>query len=74
MTPFRQLTYVVAVADYGSISAAAENLAISQPAISAAIQKVEAEYQLKLFIRERPHRVCPDPCRAPLHRTGQATS
>ena len=57
MTPFRQLTYVVAVADYGSISAAAENLAISQPAISAAIQKVEAEYQLKLFIRERPHRV-----------------
>lgn len=57
MTPFRQLTYIVAVADHGSISAAAENLAISQPAISAAIQKVEAEYQLKLFIRERPHRV-----------------
>lgn len=57
MTPFRQLTYVVAVADHGGISAAAEKLAISQPAISAAIQKVEAEYQLKLFIRERPHRV-----------------
>ncbi len=57
MTPFRQLTYIVAVADHGSISAAADNLAISQPAISAAIQKVEAEYQLKLFIRERPHRV-----------------
>lgn len=57
MTPIRQLTYIVAVADQGSISAAAEILAISQPAISAAIQKVEAEYQLKLFIRERPHRV-----------------
>ena len=57
MIPFRQLTYTVAVADHGSISAAAEKLAISQPAISAAIQKVEAEYQLKLFIRERPHRV-----------------
>ena len=57
MTPFRQLTYLVAVADYGSISAAAEQLSISQPAISAAIQKVETEYQLNLFIRERPHRV-----------------
>jgi len=61
MTPIRQLTYLVAVADHGSISAAAENLAISQPAISAAIQKIEAEYQLKLFIRERPHRVVVTP-------------
>ncbi len=57
MIPFRQLTYIVAVADCGSISAAAESLAISQPAISAAIKKVEEEYQLKLFVRERPHRV-----------------
>ena len=61
MTPFRQLTYVVAVADCGSISAAAEHLSISQPAISAAIQKIEAEYQLKLFIRERPHKVVLSP-------------
>ena len=57
MTPFRQLTYVVAVADHGSISAAAEILSISQPAISAAIRKVEAEYQLKLFNRDPPHKV-----------------
>ena len=61
MTPFRQLTYIVAVADCGSISAAAEHLSISQPAISAAIQKVEADYQLKLFIRERPHKVVLSP-------------
>lgn len=61
MVPFRQLNYVVAVADYGSISAAAENLSISQPAVSAAIQKVEAEYELKIFIRERPHRVVLSP-------------
>lgn len=61
MTPFRQLTYVVAVADHGSISAAADFLAISQPAISAAIQKVETEYQLKLFNRERPHRLVLSP-------------
>jgi len=61
MIPYRQLAYIAAVADYGSISAAAKNLAISQPAISAAIQKVETEYQLKLFIRERPHRVVLSP-------------
>ena len=61
MTPFRQLTYVVAVADHGSIQAASKYLAISQPAISAAIQKVEHEYQLKLFIRERPHRLVVSP-------------
>lgn len=61
MTPFRQLTYIVAVADHGSITAAAEYLAISQPAISAAIQKIESEYQLKLFIRERPHKVVLSP-------------
>ena len=61
MIPFRQLAYIVAVADCGSISAAAEKLAISQPAISAAIQKVEEEYQLKLFIRERPQRVILSP-------------
>lgn len=61
MPPFRQLTYVVAVADCGSISAAAEHLSISQPAISAAIQKVEADYQMKLFIREPPHRIVLSP-------------
>lgn len=61
MTPLRQLTYVVAVADQGSISAAADLLAISQPAISAAIMKVETEYGLKLFIRERPHRLVLSP-------------
>lgn len=61
MTPIRQLTYVVAVADHGGIQAASKHLAISQPAISAAIQKVEEDYQLKLFIRERPHRLVVSP-------------
>ncbi len=61
MPPFRQLVYVVAVAEQGSISAASEFLAISQPAISAAIQKVESEYQMKLFNRERPHKVVLSP-------------
>ncbi len=57
MVPLRQLSYLVAVADNGSISAAAKRLGISQPAISAAIQKIEADFELNLFIRERPHRL-----------------
>ncbi|MGI9499775.1 MAG: LysR family transcriptional regulator [Geminicoccaceae bacterium] len=61
MVPFRQLTYLVAVADSGSISAAAERLGISQPALSAAIQKIESDFNLDLFIRERPHRLMLSP-------------
>lgn len=61
MVPLRQLTYLVAVADSGSISAAAERLGISQPALSAAIQKIEADFDLNLFIRERPHRLTLSP-------------
>lgn len=57
MVPLRQLSYLVAVADSGSISAAAKRLSISQPAISAAIQKIEDEFGLNLFIRERPHKI-----------------
>jgi DNA-binding transcriptional LysR family regulator len=57
MTPFRQLSYLVAVADHGSILAAAEKIAISQPAISAAIKKVESDYSLKIFLRDRPHKL-----------------
>ena len=44
MVPFRQLSYVVAVADHGSMQTAAEKIAISQPAISAAIKKLETDY------------------------------
>ena len=61
MVPLRQLSYLVAVADNGSVSAAAAKLAISQPAISAAIQKVEAEFGLRLFTRERPHKIALTP-------------
>ncbi len=57
MTPFRQLRYLVAVADHGSMKSAAEKIAISQPAISAAIKKIEADYKLKIFLRNRPHKL-----------------
>ena len=57
MVPFRQLSYVVAVADHGSMQTAAEKIAISQPAISAAIKKLETDYGINLFLRDRPHKL-----------------
>ena len=57
MIPFRQLSYVVAVADHGSMQTAAEKIAISQPAISAAIKKLETDYGINLFLRDRPHKL-----------------
>jgi DNA-binding transcriptional LysR family regulator len=53
----RQLSYVVAVVEHGSITAAAEHLRISQPAISSVLSEVEQEYKVSLFVRERPHRI-----------------
>jgi len=35
----QQLTYLVTVAEYGNITEAAEKLFISQPSLSAAIQR-----------------------------------
>ncbi|WP_164660095.1 LysR substrate-binding domain-containing protein [Tropicibacter sp. Alg240-R139] len=48
----RQLEYFVAVGKAGSISAASEVLNVSSPSISAAINQLEAEFGLNLFIRE----------------------
>ena len=56
-TSLRHLSYLVAVADKGSVTAAAEHLGVSQPAISAALRGIEADYDLSLFVRERPHRI-----------------
>jgi DNA-binding transcriptional LysR family regulator len=49
---FKQLEYFVAVADTGSIAAAAERIHISAPAISAAIAQLEQELQVSLFVRQ----------------------
>lgn len=48
---FRHLVYLVATAEHGSISSAAEAIGISQPAISAAIKNVEADIGYRLFVR-----------------------
>lgn len=47
----RQLEYVLAVAECGSITGAAQELLVSQPALTKAIVNLEREYQVKLFVR-----------------------
>ena len=57
MTPFRQLKYAVAVADFGGVQAASEKISISQPALTNAIQKIEQDYGIKIFLRDRPNKL-----------------
>lgn len=47
----RQIEYLIAVADAGSVALAAERLHVSSPSISAAISQLEADFGLQLFIR-----------------------
>lgn len=51
----REIRYVVAVAEHGSITLAADKVGISQPAISAAIRNVEAQIGYQLFVRKAAH-------------------
>ena len=46
----RQLEYAVAVARHGTVTAAAEALSVSQPALSAAIAQLEAHLGKRLFL------------------------
>jgi len=48
-----QLKLFLAVCDYGSLTAAAEKLHISQPSISVAIRQLEEEFGLNLFYRHK---------------------
>lgn len=47
------LKYFVQIAECGSIGAAAENLRLSQPSVSAALRRLEAQLGLQLFLRTR---------------------
>lgn len=49
----RHYEYVCAVARHGSLSAAAEALHVSQPALSAALTRIEAQLGQSLFLRRR---------------------
>ncbi|MFK5998590.1 MAG: LysR family transcriptional regulator [Rhodobacterales bacterium] len=48
----RQLEYLVAVGDAGSIAEAAARINLSSPSISAAISQLEAEFGVQLFVRK----------------------
>ena len=47
----RALSYIVATAETGSVSASAKQLNVSQPSISAAISQIEATLGTTLFVR-----------------------
>ena len=47
----KELSYVVAVAQTGSVSKAAENLFISQPSLSRYIRDLESRLGVQLFQR-----------------------
>ncbi|MBB4121423.1 LysR family transcriptional regulator [Martelella radicis] len=49
----RQLEYVVAASQLGSIAGAAEDMGISTSSILAAIEKFEQEFAVQLFVRQR---------------------
>ena len=47
----RQLEYLVAVGDAGTIATASQKINVSSPSISAAISQWEAEFGIQLFVR-----------------------
>lgn len=47
----QQLKYLIAVADHGSVSAAARSLYVSQPGVSAAISHIEGVFGIQCFVR-----------------------
>ncbi len=53
MFELNQLEQLLAVAEYGTISAAAEHLNLSQPALSRSMQRLEDELGVKLFTRQK---------------------
>lgn len=66
----QEMQYIYQVYESGSFSKAAQALYLTQPALSIAIQKVEAEIGMPLFIRDKKP-VGIDRCRKSLHRKGQ---
>lgn len=55
----RQLEYLVAVGQCGSIALAAERLNVSSPSISSAITQLEAEFGVPVFVRKHAHGMSP---------------
>ena len=53
MLELYQLRQLVAVAEWGTVSRAAEQLHLSQPALSRSLQKLEESFQVPLFDRKK---------------------
>ncbi|WP_313194015.1 LysR family transcriptional regulator [Shinella zoogloeoides] len=51
----RQLEYLVAVGEFGSVTEAAERVNVSAPSVSAAISQLEKEFGINLFVRRHAH-------------------
>lgn len=49
----RQLTYIITIAEKGSLSAAAVQLGVSQPALSKYLSELEKELGTELFLRHK---------------------
>ena len=49
----RHLQYLVATAERGSISEAARSLNVAQPSVSAAVDRLEDQFGVQLFLRKR---------------------
>jgi DNA-binding transcriptional LysR family regulator len=49
----RQIKYFLAISKFGSFTAAAESIGVAQPALSAQIAKLEAEFGGLLFVRHK---------------------
>jgi DNA-binding transcriptional LysR family regulator len=57
----RQLNYAAAVVRHGSITEAAKQVGISQPAISTALRELEDEFGFSIFLRQPAHRIALTP-------------
>lgn len=55
----RQLEYLIAVGETGSVAAAAERVGVSPPSVSVAITQVEAHLGLSLFVRRHAQGLSP---------------
>ncbi len=53
MFELNQLEQLLTVAECGTLSAAAEKLHLSQPALSRSMQRLEAELSVPLFSRQK---------------------
>jgi DNA-binding transcriptional LysR family regulator len=68
----RQLRYFVEIAEHASFTRAAEALSVAQPALSAQMQKLEAEFGAPLFVRTRRGTELTDVGRAALDQAKSA--